>query len=691
MKKTLAILCVLMLLVSTFAGCGDNSTPDTPNQQTEKNEKPREVANTERHTAAERFAGGSGTEADPFQISEAGHLVLLHEMLKKEEAETNFDDTYVKGYYILTADISLNDTSDYANWGTKAPQYGWEPIGAGLSLNAFAGVLDGNGHKITGMFIDADSGKKQAYYGLFAEMGGTVKNLTVEQSYICVSGGVAAVGTVAGSTDYSEHSAIENCDANAQIKIYGACEAGGIVGSASSSKVSGCSYAGSITQMDDAVSYIGGICGTSGSIQGNPNGIEGCSFTGTLSGKGNTGGIVGSGDNVKNCVNRGSVTGANVGGIMGLLMTAGTDLEIKVSQITVEDCSNEGTVNGTALAGGLIADVVVDESEIAVSVVNCENKGQVLCDEDAAGMIGELGIERTGAVKIENCVNHADITAKKKAGGVICNFSGGINHQEGKVTVTGCKNLGDIISEDQYSAGIITYLLIMGNEVDMDLTVNGCANEGSIRSTGFAGGILGFSNVGFNAGTSVESMQISEHTKISLHQCSNSGSVTVTSNNSMAGGIVGVLGLGYLPAQISDCTNTGNVAIDFTLTDQQIAENQGLDWTEFYQIGGGIVGRIGDAIKLTTAEGTETSDGNVNAKDAKIRITGCRSTGTVSAPDYAFILNKWEKPLFVNYLGGIVGQCSAAEGYAFAVEDCVFSGTDRGLGSLDCPDVGTKQ
>ena len=38
-----------------------------------------------------------------------------------------------------------------------------------------------------------------------------------------------------------------------------------------------------------------------------------------------------------------------------------------------------------------------------------------------------------------------------------------------------------------------------------------------------------------------------------------------------------------------------------------------------------------------------------------------------SAPDYSQILNKWEKPLYVNYLGGIVGQCSATDGYDSAI------------------------
>lgn len=694
MKRALALILAAMLLIGTLAGCGGEATSGGNNQpqQTKATEPPREVAQTAKHTAAESFAGGSGTEADPFQISEAGHFVLLHEMLKKEFEETNFDNTYVKGHYVLTADIALNDTADFENWNTTAPEYGWEPIGQ--YVTNFAGVLDGAGHKVTGMYIDADGDQTESTqdnYGLFATMKGTVKNLTVEQSYIRVSGNTIAVGTIVGSTGYNDEALIENCSANSTIEVLGSGEAGGIAGNVSTGTVSGCSYSGSITQHNDGFVEIGGICGRNGSITGNPGCIKDCVFTGVLSGIGNTGGIVGTGDNVINCINKGSVSSDKAaGGIIGTMITAGTDLEIEAPQISVEGCINEGTVNGIALAGGIIADVTLGESDIATSVINCENKGQVLCDESAAGIIGTLGIDRSSAVKIENCVNHTDIVGKKKSGGIICDLDGGINHQKGAVTISGCKNLGNITTEDKYSAGIITYFLIMGANIDLQLVVKDCINEGAIQSTTYAGGILGFSNVGFNSETSSESKDISDSTSVSFQGCSNKGSVTVTSSNSMVGGIAGVLGLGYIPTEITNCVNSGAVTVDFTLSDEQIAESQGLGWTEFFQIGGGIVGRIGDALKLTTAEGVETSADNVNNAKGNIVISGCSNTGAISAPDYSFILNQWDVPLYMNYLGGVVGQCSATDGYAFSVENCTYTGAERGLGDTEYPDFGTK-
>lgn len=680
MKRVLAIFLALMLLVSVLAGCSGNENPDgsSANQQTEP---PRQTAQTSSHTAAESFAGGSGTAEDPFQISEAGHLVLLHEMLKKEEEETNFDDTYVKGYYVLTADISLNDTSDFENWSTKAPEYGWEPIGTNVSTSSFAGVLDGNGHKITGMFIDADGNQTESYrdyYGLFAELRGTVKNLTLEQSYIRASGSTANVGTVAGNT---YEAVIENCSADTVIELYKVNNAGGITGFGGS--ITGCTFSGSITQLDESFVHIGGITGSDGSIAD-------CTFSGILSGKGYTGGIVGYGGNVKDCVNKGTVIGETAGGISGRVYAAGTDAQIEDPQYTIEGCVNEGQVTGTVLAGGIVGWMGNDESDISMSVVDCENKGQVHCDESAAGIIGKLSVERTGMMKVENCVNRADIAGKGKTGGIISEMTGAVLHQEGDAVISNCKNLGNITSEGQYSAGIVTYLLVDGDQVDFRLKLENCTNEGAIRSTSYAGGILGFSNVGFNAEVSADNMTFSDDTHVTLRGCSNSGSVTVTASNAMAGGIAGVLGLGYISTDITDCVNTGAVAVDFTLTDEQIEAAQGSDWTEFYQIAGGIVGRIGDGLKLTTAEGVETSADNVNTKDGSILISGCSSTGTVSAPDYSEILNKWEQPLYVNYLGGIVGQCSATDGYAFGVENCTYSGAERGLGNTNYADVGTK-
>lgn len=692
MKKTISVLIVLMLFLSVLTGCVCDIWID--HDLSKSTEPPRQITQTLRHEAAETFAGGNGTEEDPFQISEPGHLVLLHELMQKGNGENNFDDiddtydTYVKGHYILTADIFLNDTADYDNWAEVAPVYGWESIGANLRFKSFMGSLDGNGHKIVGMYIDGDTSERvmdasgiiTPGYGLFAVMRGKVKNLTVEQAYIRVSGGGASVGTIAGDNGLDEGAVIEGCTVSSVIELYDSCAAGGVIGVAYNGVVTSCLSDSKITQLDDASGNVGGISGYRGSIAD-------CIFTGTLSGSGDVGGIIGSGDKADNCVNMGSVRGDRAGGIIGNSFEAGRAYEGDDLRCNIENCINKGRITGVSMAGGIVGAMSNSVTDISMSVINCENKGNVICDESAAGIIGQLSVERTGMIKVENCVNHVDITGKGKTGGIICNLIGGINYQEGEVVISGCKNLGSIISDDQYSAGIVTYFMVMGGETDLRLTVENCTNEGVIQSTSYAGGILGFSNVGFNAEVSADAMNISDDTQVTLRKCTNSGNITVNSSNAMTGGIVGVLGLGYIPTEITDCVNDGAVEVDFTLTDDQIASSQGLAWTEFYQIAGGIVGRVGDALKLSTGEGVKTSADNVNTASGNIKISGCSSTGAISAPDYSFILNSKDQPLYVNYLGGIIGQCSATDGYAFSVENCTYTGADRGLGDTAYSDV----
>ncbi len=681
MKKLFAIFLTLALVLTAFAGCGNNSTDNPTTTQPSVTEPPRQVATTEFHPASEAFAGGSGTESDPFEISEAGHLVLLHEMLKKEYEDVNLGTTYTDGFYILTADIALNDTADFENWGTTAPAYGWTPIGT--NGNDFAGVLDGNGHKITGMFIDADGSENEASidnYGLFEDLWGTVKNLTVEQSYLRTAGATTNTGTIAGSA-YT--GTVENCTADAVIELYGWQDAGGITGNGGS--ISACSFSGTVIQLDDGFSHIGGITG-SGTA-------ENSVFSGTLNGKGQTGGIVGYGGNVKNCTNKGTVIGENAGGISGRVYEAGTNQEIKTTQITIENCINEGNVTGTAVAGGIVGGMGNDESDISMSVINCENKGTVAGNKKVAGIIGQLEVARSGLIKIENCINHSDITAEGNTGGIICDMTGSILHQEGDVVISGCKNLGNITAEGTdtlYSAGILTYLLVMAETIDFNLTIENCGNEGNIQSETCAGGIVAFSNIGFNASASADSMAISKETFIALNNCKNNGDVTVQTSNCFAGGVVGVLGLGTIKTNITNCENNGNIKVDFSLTDAQIEEQQGAQWPEFFQIAGGIIGRIGDGLKLSTIETDKQHERYVNAEDADIMISDCINNGTVTAPDYSFILNQWKQPLYVNYLGGVVGQAAATFDYKFSTENCTYTGTDRGFGDTAYEDFGTK-
>lgn len=533
MKRLLAYLMSSILLLILLAGCvGDLGAYQSPAESTAP---PRQTTQTLRHEAAETFAGGSGTEDDPFQISEPGHLVLLHELMQKGNGYNNINnldatddsyDIYVYGHYILTDDIFLNDTADYDNWDQVAPIYGWDSIGTDLKFKSFHGTLDGNGHKIVGMYIDGDisqrvkdpSGYITPGFGLFALLSGTVKNLIMEKAYICVSGYSSSAGLIAGESNYNFSALIENCTVSGTIALYNSSDAGGVVGFGHKCSIIGCTSDVTIIQLDDGDGIIGGISGYGGSV-------DNCIFTGTLYGNDSVGGILGLGDLAKDCVNMGTIRGERAGGICGMAINRASAATIDEPLRKIENCINEGQITGTLIAGGILAEMSNERTDICMSVIGCENKGNVI-GEEAAGIIGRLSVDRAGAINVENCVNYADITGKGMTGGIICNLADGVKPLKGEVLISGCKNLGSIISNGQYSAGVITHFTVVEGATELQLTVESCVNEGTIQSTGYAGGILGFSNVDFDAEGSGIPVNISDHTVVIFRNCTNQGDVT---------------------------------------------------------------------------------------------------------------------------------------------------------------------
>ena len=92
------------------------------------------------------FSGGSGTLDDPYLIADAGQLALLSSLSNSEDYETRL--SYSKASYLLTADIQLNDVSDFSEWENAAPENVWRAIGEN---GHFDGVFNGNGHTISGI------------------------------------------------------------------------------------------------------------------------------------------------------------------------------------------------------------------------------------------------------------------------------------------------------------------------------------------------------------------------------------------------------------------------------------------------------------------------------------------------------------------------------------------------------------
>ena len=96
------------------------------------------------------FAGGDGTSGDPYQIEDCSQLQLV--------AST----TYLSAYFILNNDIDCATTTSW-NGGL-----GFSPIGD--ATNNFNGNFNGNGKKITDLYINRTS-VSDRYIGLFGYTG----------------------------------------------------------------------------------------------------------------------------------------------------------------------------------------------------------------------------------------------------------------------------------------------------------------------------------------------------------------------------------------------------------------------------------------------------------------------------------------------------------------------------------------
>ena len=142
MKANFIFCRTILLLSLTFilGACKDEFLPE--NSRTESYGTTRsEVSEIWDGTVAENFAGGDGTESNPYQIANG-------EQLAKLAQDVNSGNGYAGTYFVLTADIVLNNTDGWENWGETVPKNTWTPIGS-YEIQ-FTGILDGQGHSVSG-------------------------------------------------------------------------------------------------------------------------------------------------------------------------------------------------------------------------------------------------------------------------------------------------------------------------------------------------------------------------------------------------------------------------------------------------------------------------------------------------------------------------------------------------------------
>lgn len=357
MKTTLTLCRTIFLFVLTFllgACSGDFLIEDSRIAGLSDTRTESEVWDG---TVATAFAGGSGTVENPYQIANGAQLAKLAQ-------DVNGGNNYDGTYFVLTADILLNDISDWESWETTAPTNSWTPIGSNYE-QPFTGTLDGDGHSVSGIYINSTAN----YQGLVGYLGkgGTLQNLGVEASYI--KGGSYVGGLCGGNSG-----TVTNCYNTGSVTGSGK-RVGGLCGD-NGGTVTHCYNTGSV----EGNSYVGGVCGD------NSDNVSNCYNTGSVTGTGDSvGGVCG--DNmwgtVINCYNSGSVkgTGSNISGVCGLN-----------EQGTVTNCYNAGSVEGNNSVGGLCG------YNKSGTVTNSHNTGSITGSYDAGGVCG-----RTWSGAVANC------------------------------------------------------------------------------------------------------------------------------------------------------------------------------------------------------------------------------------------------------------------------------------------------
>lgn len=293
---------------------------------------------------------GEITDSDEaYEIGNAGQLYWFAGLVNG----TLIDGTAqnLKANAVLTADITVNEdlltsinTDDDGNVTNGMSFRAWSPMGMtdekGKITGYYKGIFDGNGHSISGVYVNRDEAaddvdmRFKGSIGLFGYHDGVIRNLGILDSYMR---GNYYIGSICG---YNNCGTIQNCYSTARVG--GVLYIGGISGRIHHGIVENCYNAGNVCGNRE----IGGICGDNYSI------IESCYNIGSVSGNEDVGGIAGWGYDVEDdsdsckivdCYNMGKVTGKkNVGGICGYDYCS-----------LVENCYSQATVSGNTNVGGI--------------------------------------------------------------------------------------------------------------------------------------------------------------------------------------------------------------------------------------------------------------------------------------------------------------------------------------------------
>jgi hypothetical protein len=341
---------------------------------------------------------GAGTSNNPYLIANLGDLLWISN-----------NSAYWTSYFKQTANIDASETSTW-NGGM-----GWLPIAPDWS-KYFSGSYDGDGHSITGLYVNRPINDLSALFGY--TVNATLKNIVLSDVNIT---GANYIGSLAG---YAEYGTILNCSSSGTV--IGSQNVGGLIGLKYYNSVQDCHTSTNV----NASYHVGGLLGVY--YDGN---VLNCYTTGNIvSSSQYSGGIVGyNTSNIHLCYSNGNISSSSsyTGGI------AGTNYS------TIDQCYATGIITSSSSYSGGIAGY--NNSTIQ----ECFFSGSISSLSDEIG-----GIVGYNEGNVQNSYNVGNIKGVNYVGGLIgMNYSNWVNNCYNAGIVSGNSNVGGLLGYNYYSIG----------------------------------------------------------------------------------------------------------------------------------------------------------------------------------------------------------------------------------------------
>ncbi len=283
------------------------------------------------------FAGGIGTQADPWQVATPEHLNNVRNYLGND---------HVDKYFVQIDNINL----DQAPWNAGE---GWVPIG-GETGGYFTANYDGANYSISGLLINRPNANYQGLFGMV--QNGVIKNVSLLSANVK---GEAYVGALLG---WSSMATIEGCSAESIVVGEGeyAAAVGGLAGYNYKTTMLGCSSSSTVT----GDYFVGGLVGNN-----NESVYSECFSSGTVTGMvEEAGGLIGRNyvnTIINECYSTAKVTGKSVvGGFVGYNVSSSISNSYATGSV-------ENSGNGISFGG------FVGYNQNTSSITNCYSIGLV--------------------------------------------------------------------------------------------------------------------------------------------------------------------------------------------------------------------------------------------------------------------------------------------------------------------------